>query len=162
DAPEFIGILSRLEGVNEGLFWRLLATSDPAERVALMRGIADEIRRGGNLSEDQIAHTLREVGSLVGRIETRFGLEIEHARNLALHAAEVAALPPAMRMIVEESPLALHLLVNPQLVNGKGESLFEFYSRRAAKRKRPITSGLEFDQFVMRSIQRTRKDTVLA
>src|SRR5690606_26065138 len=77
DAPEFIGILSRLEGVNEGLFWRLLATSDPAERVALMRGIADEIRRGGNLSEDQIAHTLREVGSLVGRIETRFGLEIE-------------------------------------------------------------------------------------
>src|SRR5690606_440400 len=104
----------------------------------------------------------RDVGSLVGRLEKRFRVELDHARNLAANEAAVAALPAGMRKIVEESPLALHLMLNPEMRNKKGESLFSYYSRRAKKRKPTPSSALEFDRFVMRSITTTKKDAVLA
>lgn len=156
DTPEFIGILSRLDDANEALFGRLLLSTDPVERVTLMRGMADEMRRAGHLSEVQITRLLREVGSVVGRLEARFRVEIEHARNLAANEAAVAALPPAVRTLVEESPLALHLMLNRQMTTAKGESLFDYYSRRATTKKPPLTSPLEFDRFVMTSISRTK------
>jgi hypothetical protein len=162
DAAEFIGILGRLEGVNEALFGQLLLAATPQEQVAAMRGIADEMRRGGTRTAEQIDHTLRELGSMVGRMQDRFRVEIAHSRLLAAHAGEVAILPPLMRGLVEQSPLALHLMLNPQLTTGTGESLFTYYSRRAASRRPIPFTGAEFDRFVMSSIQRTRKDTVLA
>lgn len=159
EAPAFVGMLVRMDGVNEALLGHLLLAA-PAERPAIMQQIAGELRNAG-VQGEPLTHIMREAGSLLGRVEDRFSLEMQHARSLAANAAQVGQLPPTVRSIVQDSPLALHLLVNPHLVNGKGQSLFDFYTQKVAAKKPPITSALEFDRFVLRSIKSSKKDSVL-